>query len=202
MKKTIIAAAVAAATMSTVAMAQTPASTSSAYVSLEGGLNLPKGNAGDEQNKGFDLGLSAGYRMGMFQGELEYMFIRNSYKAGGIDAGTIVWANGKIHETQNAFMANAGIVYPMSQLKLKAMVGLGMVHASIGGSKEVVDQIHSHGYTTSTNAFAMQGIVGAEYMLNDNIGLGADYHLLTWKKDGARIYNNMINANISYSFAA
>ncbi len=210
MKKTIIAAAVMAA-MTPVAMAQTaPASNSGAYVNLEGGLNLPKGNAGSLLSKGFDFGLAAGYHMGMFQGELEYMFIRNSLNndakneiSNKISAATHVPVKAKdlsIHRMQNAFMANFGISYPMSQLKLTGMVGLGMVHSSVS---ESVDGLSIPGdFLPSSNAFAMQGIVGAQYMLNSNVGMGVNYHLLTWKKDGARIYNNMINASVSYSFAA
>ncbi len=132
----------------------------------------------DHMKNGFDIGASAEYTINYFQAGAEYLFLSNKAAK---DFGT-----GTYHS--HAFMANAGLVYPTGPVHLGVAAGLGMLRTSFA--------------STSTNTFAMQAIVSAEYMVNEIVGVGAHYHYITAKKGGERINYNLINASVSYSFSA
>ncbi len=160
------------------------------YVSGLGGVTIPMGrfaattgsNPGGAK-VGFGLGAAVGYQFSQFRVEGAFNWFRNSINTKVVDGHC------------NSYLYTVNGLYDFNlDSSVTPYVGLGLGALTLS-------YVPKSGSSSSKTGFAVQGIIGATYKLSDNLGLGAEYHLVYSRVDGDNLYTNLIAARINYSFA-
>lgn len=133
---------------------------------------------------GLATSLQFGYRFGQARAEGQLIYTNN------YDNTT---NPGSKHSHLLAGLVNAYYDYPLNS-KLIPYIGGGLGYGHFWGNTTV--------FTTngSSDAFAYQGIIGLDYLINSTIRLGLNYHALFWTGTTQSSFQNLINLSVNVLF--
>lgn len=189
MKKTLLAVAVAASSVTAFAGGAAPVAQSAFapfYAGMNGGVSMARGSDfARSLNTGFNVGGFMGYRFNenmRVDGSFDY--IRHGYNADSLSPSG--------HINNYLLMANA--YYDVTQVNMSGITpyvgaGMGWLHGS------------DSNLSNSNNAFAWQLATGVNYDFSSNMALGVGYRFVGARVSKQNFYLNLINASLTYKFA-
>ncbi len=140
-------------------------------------------NDGSTIHTGFNTGLAAGYRWGHFRFEGAADYQKNDVNAVPADVEVFT------------LMANAYYDFHVTS-KFNPYVGAGIGWAHT----RVAVGVAGFGVAAGTaNDFAWQGMAGVDYVVNNNLSVGARYTYRDWTSTG-NTFDNVVDAVFNYYF--
>lgn len=165
-------------------------------IGVNGGVLKGTGDFGDATKTGFGAGIFADYWMtGMFAVGADFSWNTVKHHDDGQDAAVVFPGTGASGEVKDKFTimnygAHAKYMFPMATMPMHVYVvgGLGMYNV-----KEDFSATGLPSESPSDTKFGGRGGLGFEYMMNGQMGIGAEgnFHVITTKGTSTQMFTGV-----------